>query len=74
MLRRNTLVTLALALMVAGSATPSFAQRVDHRGAAARDAAIHDRSVKASKWSNAKWQTEQFTVYSNCMTQHGQQP
>ena len=74
MLTKNTLATLALGLMIAGSATPSFAQRADHHSAAARDAAVHDCSVKASKWSNTMWQTQQFTVYSNCMAEHGQQP
>jgi hypothetical protein len=71
---RKTLTAIALGLAIASAATPSFAQRADHRGAPARDAAIHDCSVQASKWSNTMWQTEQFAVYSNCMAGHGQQP
>jgi hypothetical protein len=71
---KRTLAGLALGLAVAGLASPSFAQRSENRTDRARDAAIHDCSVKASKWSNTMWQTQQFTVYSNCMTEHGQQP
>jgi hypothetical protein len=74
MLGRKTLTAIAVGLAIASSATPGFAQRSDHRGDTARDAAIHDCSVKASKWSNTMWQTQQFTVYSNCMAEHGQQP
>ena len=73
MLIRKTPIAIALGLVIAGSATPSFAQRSDH-GGAARDAAIRDCSVKASQWSNGGWQTQQFAAYSNCMVEHGQQP
>jgi hypothetical protein len=74
MLIRKTVTAIAFGLAIAGSATPGFAQRSDHRGNAARDAAIHDCSVKASTWSNGGWQTQQFAAYSNCMVEHGQQP
>jgi hypothetical protein len=39
-----------------------------------RAAAIHDCSNKAAPFSFSAWQTEQFSVYSSCMTDHGQQP
>ena len=74
MLSKNALATLAAGLMVVGATTSAFAQKADHRDNAARDAAIHECSVKASKWSNTMWQTQQFAVYSNCMIEHGQQP
>ena len=38
-----------------------------------REAAIHDCSVKASKYSFSAWQTTQFAVYGTCMNEHGQQ-
>ena len=37
-----------------------------------RDAAIHECSVKASKYSFSTWQTTQFAVYGTCMNDHGQ--
>jgi hypothetical protein len=74
MLIRKTLTTIALGLAIAGSATPGFAQRSDYRSNAARDAAIHDCNMKASKYSNGAEQTRQFAAYSNCMVEHGQQP
>jgi hypothetical protein len=72
--RKNTLAALALGLAVAGLASPSFGQRAENPNNTARDTAIHECSVKASKWSNTMWQTQQFVVYSNCMAEHGQQP
>jgi hypothetical protein len=77
MLTRNIIAPLALGLMVAAGASPSLAQRANHGGAGAatgRDAAVHECSVAASKWSNTMWQTQQFAAYSNCMVEHGQQP
>jgi hypothetical protein len=74
MLVRKTLSAIALGLVIAGSATPSFAQRSDQRSNAARDAAVRDCSMQASKWSNGAYQTQQFAIYSNCMVEHGQQP
>lgn len=38
----------------------------------ARDAAIHDCSVAASKWVFSTWQSTQITRYRDCMTEHGQ--
>ena len=37
-----------------------------------RDAAIHDCSVAASKWGMSTWQTTQYAVYGECMTDHDQ--
>jgi hypothetical protein len=39
-----------------------------------RAAAIHDCNNKAAAFSFSSWQTEQFSVYSSCMTDHGQTP
>jgi hypothetical protein len=80
MIMLNKLLTVPVSAMVLGLSvvalpTPSFAQAREHRNNTnARDAAIHDCSMKASKWSNTMWQTQQFVVYSNCMVEHGQQP
>ena len=61
-------------LAVAGWALPSFAQRGEDPNHTARDAAVHECSVKAQKWSNTMWQTTQFAVYATCMAEHGQRP
>jgi hypothetical protein len=37
-----------------------------------RDAAIHDCSVQADKWSFSSWQSTQIITYGDCMTEHGQ--
>jgi hypothetical protein len=70
-------------------ATPAFAATVHHRAAQstrplymyapnsaneARDAAIHECSVEASKFSNSSWETAQFAAYGTCMAAKGQQP
>jgi hypothetical protein len=39
----------------------------------ARDVAIHDCSVMASKYSFSTWQTTQFAVYGTCMAEHDQE-
>jgi hypothetical protein len=41
-------------------------------GETAREAALHDCSVKASKWSFSAWETTQLAVYRDCMTAHDQ--
>jgi hypothetical protein len=38
----------------------------------ARDAAVHDCSVEASKWSMNNWQSTQIVVFGGCMTDRGQ--
>jgi hypothetical protein len=50
-------------------ATPGGATAVPSE---ARDAAIHDCSTKANKWSSSGWQTTQLAVYGTCMSEHGQ--
>ncbi|MEA3070502.1 MAG: hypothetical protein QOD29_1948 [Alphaproteobacteria bacterium] len=72
---KETLAGLALGLAIAASASPSLGRPADNRNTnSARDAAIHDCSAGASKWSNTMWQTSQFHAYSNCMIEHGQRP
>jgi hypothetical protein len=41
-------------------------------GDTSREAALHDCSVEASKWSFSAWQSTQLTVYRDCMGEHGQ--
>ena len=41
-------------------------------GDTTREAALHDCSVAASKWSFSAWQSTQLTVYRDCMAAHGQ--
>jgi hypothetical protein len=38
----------------------------------ARDQAIYDCSVEASKWSFSTWQSTQIITYQDCMAAHGQ--
>jgi hypothetical protein len=72
---KGTLAGLALGLAIAASASPSLGRPADNRNTnSARDAAIHDCSAGASKWSNTMWQTSQLHAYSNCMIEHGQRP
>jgi hypothetical protein len=39
-----------------------------------RDAAVHDCSVEASKWSFSSWQSTQIITYDDCMASHNQPP
>jgi hypothetical protein len=39
-----------------------------------RAQAMHDCNMKAQPYSFSTWQTTQFAVYGNCMTEHGQTP
>ena len=72
---KRTLAGLALGLAIAAAASPSLGRPADNWDTnSARDAAIHDCSMAASKWSNTMWQTSQFHAYSNCMMEHGQRP
>jgi len=52
---KKSLAGLALGLTLAALATPSFGQgqSTEHQASAARDAAIHECSVRASKYKNA---------------------
>jgi patatin-like phospholipase/acyl hydrolase len=40
----------------------------------AREQAMHDCNMQASKWSFSSWETTQLATYGTCMTQHGQTP
>jgi hypothetical protein len=55
MVPKKSLAGLALGLTLAALATPSFGQTqsTEHQASAARDAAIHECSVRASKYKNA---------------------
>jgi hypothetical protein len=68
---KRALVGLALGLSVAALASPGFAQRREDRNNAREQAAIHECSVKAGKYSNTSQLTEQFGVYRACMAEHG---
>jgi hypothetical protein len=68
---KTALVGLALGLSVAASAYPGFAQAREDRNSAREQAAIHECSVKAGKYSNTSELTTQFSVYRNCMAEHG---
>ncbi len=75
MLQKRTLLGLALALAAAASATPSSAQAPMHPWAqhASKQAAIHDCSVRAGKFSNITNETDQIVTYYACMGDHGWQ-
>ena len=71
---KKTLAGLALGLTVAAVVTPGFGQSESrvNQTSAAREAAIHECSVKASKYSMSSWQSTQLEVYGTCMAEHGQ--
>lgn len=72
------------ALLVTAASAPALAAPPEtvHRAtraageavSQARDAAIHDCSVAASKWSFSSWQSTQIITYEDCMAEHGQMP
>lgn len=39
-----------------------------------RAQAMHDCNMKAQPYNFSTWETTQFAVYGNCMTEHGQMP
>jgi hypothetical protein len=80
-------VTLAASVLVIAGAAPTFAASrssnqvfandVDTGGvpiSAQRAAAVHDCSVRASKFNFSTFETTQLAVYGECMTEHGQIP
>jgi hypothetical protein len=69
----SSLAALVLALAVSGLATPSFAQRSEGGMSAARAAAIHECSAKASKYPEHTWGDNEIYTYRACMAEHGQQ-
>jgi hypothetical protein len=68
----NSLAALALGLAVTAFASPSFAQESETHISAARAAAIHECSVRASRYSEYAWGNNEIYVYDTCMAEHGQ--
>jgi hypothetical protein len=71
------LVTFATAASGAALAQGSDARGFDQPNSPvmstpARDAAIHDCSVRAGKYSMSAWQSTQIDVYGECMAEHNQ--
>ena len=85
---KKSLAGLALGLAVAALATPSFGQSQSraNQTSAARETAVHECSVRASKFQNASDQTAPAAnqlntvspwspferVYGTCMAEHNQ--
>jgi hypothetical protein len=71
---RKSFSALALAAAVMTAASPSFAQRSeqDHMNAA-REKAVHECSVMASKYTQSTFGSTQLHMYRTCMMEHGQQ-
>jgi hypothetical protein len=64
---------IALTLAVAAMATPSFAQHAEPHMNAARERAVHECSMEASKYTQGSWGSTQLTTFRACMNQRGQQ-
>jgi hypothetical protein len=64
-------LSLAFGLSVAAWASPGFAQRQEDHNSAREQAAIHECSVRAGRYSNTSELTTQFAVYNACMAEHG---
>jgi len=77
-----------VAAFVAVGASPALSQTVHQKtkqssrqlylsapeeGSMTREQALHDCSVKASKFSNMSAESDQMANYRTCMFQHGQQ-
>lgn len=86
--RKYLSLACALAALVAVGASPALSKTVNHvtalssrplysyapeGGSAARDEALHDCNVEASKFSSSAWQSAQITTYRVCMFEHGVQ-
>jgi predicted outer membrane protein len=72
---RAVLIVAALAAMGCGSASAKSLRDeapASGTGETARDAAVHDCSVEASKWSMNNWQSTPNVVFGECMTDRGQ--
>jgi hypothetical protein len=61
--------TFALGLVVAATASPSFAESNRNN---TRAQAIHDCSAEAAKYSEHTWGVSEVTIYRSCMAQRGQ--
>jgi hypothetical protein len=77
MMKYFAVASVTFATIAAGGA--AIAQNSDVRSfdradgpVVSRDAAIHDCSVKAGKYSFSAWQTTQIDVYRECMAEHNQ--
>ncbi len=64
------LAALALGLAVTALASPSYAQGL--KISAARAAAIHECSVRASHYIQHTWGNWELYTYRACMAEHGQ--
>jgi hypothetical protein len=80
-------ITLAASVLAIAGAAPAFAASrstnevfandVDTGGvpiSAKRAAAVHDCSVRASKFNFSTFETTQLAVYGECMTEHNEIP
>jgi len=69
---RKTLGALTLGLIVAATASPSFAQRAEQGGMdSARQRALHDCTSESGKMTQYTWGVQQLDKYRSCMAQHG---
>jgi hypothetical protein len=65
--------TFAFAFVVTVVASPSHAQGAGYKISAARAAAIHECSVRASRYVEHTWGDVEIYQYRACMAEHGQQ-
>ena len=66
---QKPLAAFALGLIIiAGIASPSYARAIS----AARAAAIHECSVRASQYSEYTYGNRDIDTYRACMAEHGQ--
>jgi len=71
---RKSFGAFALAAAVMTAASPSFAQRNEQEHMnAAREKAVHECSVMASKYTQSTFGSAQLHMYRTCMMEHGQQ-
>jgi hypothetical protein len=68
---KTTIAAALAAAALAGAAPAGAASPQDEE--TGRGTAIHDCSVKASKWSFSSWETTQLAEYRSCMAEHGQE-
>jgi hypothetical protein len=69
----KTPAALAFALAVTVLASPGHAQGAGYKISAARAAAIHECSVRASRYVEHTWGDVEIYQYRACMAEHGQQ-
>ena len=70
---KRPLVALALTLVATVLASSSYAQEAGYEISAARAAAIHECSVRASRYVEHTWGDVEIYQYRACMAEHGQQ-